>query len=499
MLRLELDSLYLNLREANSEVLKVIDQVTSYAIEGAWFSSAFRNKTWDGRQHLLSFSRANGYRVYGGCAADVVAALRNEHVPFEYVDLRKVPEPTCDHGWTGLICDQKGKLVEFQPRDYQVAAARAVLTETLPLGRGMLKLPIRSGKTCVGALIIAALQVPAIFIVTNDLLLQQTVRLYESMFSSRVGVIGAGRWDPTDLTVATVQTLHSRVDQPEFKQLMERADLVVFDEVHHLQGSTKAHTAPQGAKPKAKKASGGWKDIALRCNAYYKIGLSATIYIDVAKAAEKSAIWLKAATGSIAYEVTTKRMIEEGWLLRPIVEMHRVVGPQIQGDWAEDEVYRRGVVNYARRNQLILGLTMDEVALGGRIMVHAHHHEHIDALHEMLEGAGAKVEKLSGKVHGQERKEVMVRFRRGKTQVLVGNIFGEGLDVPEVDVVVNAEGGESRKRSIQRLRNLTPSPGKKYVKVIDFLDEHEAHLAKHARARLKAYRAEDAFDVRVVG
>ena len=504
MLKLELGSLYLCISGADSDVLKIVDQATRYQQEGAWYSSAFRNKSWDGFVRLLTFSRTNGYRVYSGCTADVVQALKNEGIPFEYTDLRRVPVPTVSHGWTGTILTPNGP-EDFSARPYQVEAAKAMLGASFPLGRCMLKLPIRSGKTCVGAMLIAALGVPTIFVVSSDLLLDQTVKLYRSMFRSPIGIVGAGVWDPTNLTVATIQTLHGHLATTEFSELMNRVDLAIFDECHHLQPGSKPANAAAAVSAKAaaagktkKKDSLGWKDIVVRCPAYYKLGLSATIYLDQKKGNEKANIWLKAATGNIVYEVTTKRMIEEGWLLRPIIEIHKVHGPVVTGDWTEDEVHRRGIVNYLNRNATIVRLGVEEVRTGSRVMVHAHHHEHIDLLTEAFEAAGVVVAKLSGKVKGATRKGILAKFRHGNVKMLVGNIFGEGLDVPEVDVVIVAEGGESRKKTIQRLRNLTPSPGKEYVKVHDFLDQHEAHLLKHSRARLKAYKDEDAFDIRMM-
>jgi superfamily II DNA or RNA helicase len=490
MLSLELDSLFLNLRGTTPETLKVIDSVTSYMIQGAWFAKSFRDKTWDGKQHLLSYSRTNGYRVHAGCTADVVAALRNEGVKFSFVDLRKPPEPSCDHGWTGIILTPQG-VQELKPRQYQVDAAKAVLTESFPLGRCMVKLPIRTGKTVLGGLIIGALNVPTLFIVTSDLLLEQTVKLYRSMFTTEIGVIGAGVWDIQDITVATIQSLYSKAGTPEYANLMNRTDLAIFDECHHYKGSKKLVTSQKQAK-------GNWKDVVVKCPAYYKVGLSATIYIDITKPTERENIWLKASTGNICYEVTTKRMIEEGWLLRPVIEMYHVRGPSLQGDWASDEIYQRGIARYMRRNERVVELAIEAVSQGASVMVMARLHEHIDALYDALDARGVAVEKLTGRVTGQPRHAVLRRFRKGQIKVLVGNVFGEGLDVPEVDVVIVAEGGESRKKTIQRMRNLTPSPGKGRVRVVDFLDEHEAHLARHAKARLDAYRQEDAFEILVL-
>jgi len=523
MIHLDLDSLYLRIGGASTTELKLVDSVTSYTIDGAWFSKAYKkrnvdgSRAWDGKQHLLSYSNSTGYKVHSGCAGDVCQALRANGLKFEYVDRRPVPPQSCDHQWTGLILTEDG-VRDFEARPYQVEAAEAVLSTSFPLGRCMVKLPIRSGKTVVAAMILGALNIPSIFVTTSELLLDQTVKLYQVMFGSKVGVVGGGMWDPADLTVATIQTLHAHMGQPEYKLLMERADCVIFDEVHHFTGQTrppkksntqekrkpqtpeeKKAAAERKKKVKSDSERSHWKDIILKCPANWKLGLSATIYVDITKANEKPGIWLKAATGNICYEVTTKKMIEGGYLLRPAVEMYRVVGPNIVGDWAEDEIYRRGIVNYVNRNKLLQGLAKAEADDGGLLMVHAHHHEHIDKLYELLTSVGILTAKLSGKTTKKQRHDALDALQGHRIQAVVGNIFGEGLDVPKVDVVIVAEAGDSRKKTLQRLRNLTPSRGKRYVKVIDFMDEHEPHLLKQSRSRLRAYKAEDAFDVRVIG
>ena len=82
--------------------------------------------------------------------------------------------------------------------------------------------------------------------------------------------------------------------------------------------------------------------------------------------------------------------------------------------------------------------------------------------------------------------------------VLLGNVLSEGIDLPCVNVVINAEGGKDDKVTVQRQRNLTIADGKTEAIFVDFLDETNPHLLKHSKARRKMYESESEFEVEVV-
>ena len=83
--------------------------------------------------------------------------------------------------------------------------------------------------------------------------------------------------------------------------------------------------------------------------------------------------------------------------------------------------------------------------------------------------------------------------------MLLGTVFAEGVDIPEVEVVINAEGGRDAKATMQRMRNMTVAEGKNRALLIDFMDEFNPYLQKHSMERLKVYRSIPEFNVEVIG
>jgi superfamily II DNA or RNA helicase len=78
---------------------------------------------------------------------------------------------------------------------------------------------------------------------------------------------------------------------------------------------------------------------------------------------------------------------------------------------------------------------------------------------------------------------------------VVGTVLGEGVDIPELEVVINAEALCSKTAVLQRMRNLTQSEGKDSAFMIDFFDHTHPKLAAHSKARIAMYQGIRGFTV----
>lgn len=445
---------------ADLRILKLLDEETSYKVEGYFFSYAYKTRRWDGCEHLLK-RKASSVTFPTGLLDDVTAALTNYRCEWS-MDDRRTSGELIKYVWNDDII----------PRKYQERSIKAFLKH----GFGILKMPIRSGKTKTAARVIYKLGQTAIFIVPSKTLLHQTIESLKECFpKERIGCIGGGKWDVQNITVATTQSLVSARarKKPHYKSLIETVGCIVFDECHHLTGKS-------------------WCQVMMDFKGRYRLGLSATPLLESRKEVAKGVIWLKASCGPIRADVNMSDMIEEGWLVRPTFRLYRIDVPEgyTRRGWSKGLMDKLIFFNDAR-NEKIAELARTYARAGKRVLIVTRRLEQVDLLHRKLPNSGF----IIGEVPQHVREERMREFTSGAAPIMIGSIFREGVDVPEIDVVINAEGGYDDKMTIQRLRNLTPFEGKTEAIVIDFMDTTNKFFAKHSRARLKVYRSEPAFRI----
>lgn len=466
VIELRIENQYCRVLNAPKTILRLLDEATSYAVDGYWFSQAYKDKHWDGRVHLMK-QRASGVTFPAGLLDDVKAVLADPDTdwPCKVVDAR-ANATRQEYRWNDDIV----------MRDYQAEAVESFLAH----GFGILKMPIRSGKTKTAARVIWKLQQPTLFIVPSKLLLRQTVQSLQECFPDEsIGAIGDGQWNIQRITVVIVASFVSarKTKKALYKKLCERVGLVIFDESHHL-------------------SSDGWCEVMMDFLARYRLGLSATPMLDKAKAAGKGVIWLKAACGPIRADVDISEMIRKGHLVAPTFHLYRFQAEEKHKErkWsqglADDVIFLN-----PRRNGKIAKLARVWANKGKRVLIITRRVEQVELICAKLGNVGS----ITGAVASAERESRLADFVSGRVPIMIGTVFGEGVDIPEIDVVIIACGGEDEKQSMQNLRNLTPYPGKTEAIVIDFMDMTHKYFAKHSRARLKVYRSESEFRIKLKG
>ncbi len=86
---------------------------------------------------------------------------------------------------------------------------------------------------------------------------------------------------------------------------------------------------------------------------------------------------------------------------------------------------------------------------------------------------GFRAESIEGDMNARERDRLMTRFKRGGLHFLtVVDLFNEGVDVPDVDLIVFMRATHSRRIFVQQLgRGLRVAPQKDKVVVLDFVTD----------------------------
>jgi len=354
-------------------------------------------------------------------------------------------------------------------------------------------MPIRSGKTKTAAKLIHVLGYRTLFIVPSQMLLHQTrASLSECFPDEFIGMVGEGEWLGGHITVATIQTLSRargrRKDKdkpaipqdPRYKELVRSVDHVIDDELHHIKGGGEWHKVVH--------------DFAVR----FMTGLSATIYMDQKKEQERGIIWAKATCGPVRIDIDESRLIQEGFLLRQHVRMYPIKKPvNIQDLKWSSTLRKMAIIGNQSRNRKI-ALICEEISKKMKTLIVCNRIEHINNIAEELDALGLRFEIVTGRDNQAKREDKVECFAAGEYNILLGTVFGEGIDMPEIEAVINAEGGRDAKATVQRMRNMTVAEGKKLALLIDFYDEMNEYFLKHAKERLEVYESQPEYDVKLI-
>jgi superfamily II DNA or RNA helicase len=350
-------------------------------------------------------------------------------------------------------------------RDYQAV----VVKDALEKKSGLVPVAVGGGKTEIAITIIGAIGARSLFLVTTQELLYQTQDRIQKALGVDVGLIGNGEFEPKHITVGTWQTVYSRGVKRKVQPILDylqSVDLLVVDECHHL-GADVVY------------------DVARVCPARYRYGLSGTMF-----RSDGASLKFYAAIGEQLKGITASELIDQGYLVPPIIKFIKTpeVGFAKGTRWRD--VYREAVVENYERNSLLAGEASWMVHREGRqTLVMVSEVAHGKALQAMLDWPF---------IHSQasERSELYQEFKAGNLRGLISTpIFDEGVDIPGVSGIVLAGAGKSPVKAVQRVgRGLRTAPGKTNVRIIDTFDPVR-YLQAQSVARFEMYKSEPKFQV----
>lgn len=448
--------------------LMAVRQATSYPVEGAQFSKAYKKGLWDGRKHL--FKTKTGAFPTG--LVDVVRrACEEMNKSVKIIDHRPKPTPkTEDFSLHGV--EMTGKY------SYQLDACKKMVEKQ----QGIVKIATNGGKTECAAAVTGYLGLQTLFIVTNRELLYQARDRFKkrlNLTDEEVGIIGDGKWEPGSwITVATVDTLESRLNEKYCQEFLSSIEVMFIDECHHVGSET-------------------WYTVSVLCPAYYRFGLSGTP-LDRTDGAN---LRLIAATGEIIVNISNKFLVERGISAKAEIIFDTIAEPQIPKKSRYPTAYKKGVSENPELLSRIVEWTkvFQQQGLGTLILV-----EEIsqgkridDALWTDAGDQFIPHQFIYGEESTDVRQKALEDFGEGRLPVLIAStILDEGVDVPTIDALILAGSRKSRIRTMQRLgRGLR---GKKLI-VVEFSNLCHRYLIEHSMKRLEDYRAEDCFGIHQSG
>ena len=414
---------------------------------------------------------------------------------------------------------------DFQLRDYQEQAVESAIEKK----GGIVAAATGSGKTEIGAFIVAGQGLDTVWFAHRKELIRQAEERMEKRLGVNVGAYGSGRQELVntsgmDVNVMTVQTASNimRVPRSEHEALVKKekakvrrverlisktndsqkklqlqkekernevsyrqakmklevydylqsATVQVFDESHHmtaLQFGDIARATPQ---------------------ARYRYGLSATPYGNTSTDQKR----IEALMGDKVASITATKLINEGYLAKPnilVVDIPNTIDSQFpllkrdekgnvvkeineEKDMNYHDVNKFAVVKNDEFNDYVVDITLESRKAGLNTLVLVNEVEHGNLIQKKLSEKGLEVDHLNAKENPPSDNDIMLnRLREGKTDTMVATIgtVGEGVDIPALDTVVLAHGGKSLVQTIQRVGRCMRIPrgsDKKECVVIDF-------------------------------
>ncbi len=321
-------------------------------------------------------------------------------------------------------------------RDYQHRAID-LLRQEFKKGhkRVLLTVATGSGKTTIASAIAQSSLMKGkriIFVAhRQEIIYQIHSRLAKHGIDS--GIIMNGH--PTEdkpVQVASVQTLIRRVHPP--------ADVIIFDECHHI-------------------ISSSWAGIAKNYN--YIIGLTATPWREDTKS-------LGDIFQSIVCPITMQELIDQGYLVQP-----RYFGAKqdfsdikvVRGDYDNQQLFRK-----VDKKMLYDGVVDKFKQFGvGKALVFCINIEHSKNTINTFKLAGYKGEHIDCDTDKKERKKILDDFKAGEYDILSNcSLFTEGTDIPDVGTIILNRATKSKSLYFQMVgRGLRTVEGKKHCTVID--------------------------------
>ncbi len=445
------------LQPLDEVILNALEKELSFEVKGSFFSNLRQQGFWDGRTKLFSIKT----RVFPtGLLPRAREVLTRHNIEIDYIDKRDM----CPLGKElPLYMEEGDELYNYQKNSIAIALSKT---------RGVIKLPTGGGKSVVIAGIVAKINLPTLILIHRKDILHQLKDMLEFHLRTKIGIIGCGKTDIQQINIGMIGTL-AKSKKVEVQEVMANTRCLIVDEAHILP---------------AKQAY----NITKMCGkAFLRFGDTATPF-----RYDNKDLYIEAPTGEKIVNISVSDLIKEGYLVTPHIFVVGVSKKPQLSSMTYQEIYDQGIVNNEERNTMIVDMCNYLNSKGKIILIAVTRVEHGKILISDLHERFPHIKSIF--VHGEDedflRKEVLDDLRNRKLDVVIAtSIYREGVNIPTLDVLINAKCQDSGVDSYQLIgRVLRKAKDKKYAIVVDFNDKSK-YLHKHGIHRKDIYEQEPEF------
>ena len=440
MLKILINNAFSSIEFSDKELRNEVSEILSYFVEGSKFAN---NPFWDGRKRFLDKKN----RFPTGLLPQLTIGLKELGHEYTIIDERKTPERQTE-------AYKLREEIVFRP--YQTDAI--AVTETK--NRGVFLMGTGAGKSLTSAGMVNIHGVQTLVITPDTGLREQLAETYEFAFGKKY--VSRDVTSDAPIVVANIQSLMNKD-----KECFLRFKMLLIDEFHHA-------------------GADSYRTINSYCqNAFWRFGFTGTFTRSGGDLME-----LMSVISEVLFKKTTSELIEEGWLVRPKIQ---IFSYEVAAKGMDYKRAYEHVTSDVGVNQMIADIANLKISEDKQTLVLVRYKGHGRLLHELVPGSIF----LSGDDKVSYREQTKKDFIDKKVRCLIAtSIFGEGTDIPSIDVLIN---GRFEKTEIQTKqgvgRALRLAKGKTKAEIFDFLIKGNKHLYNHSAERIKSYHGESAFKI----
>lgn len=368
-----------------------------------------------------------------------------------------------DNAWPKLECSPPS-LTGITLRNDQLK----LINDALANLRGIIKAPTGSGKTILQlALLSCYPKLNSLILAHLSSIVTQTAEELHKFGFKDIQIMGAGHQRAPlrgKILVSTMQTF-KRLDPNEYSDYFH---MVIVDEAHHVTTTT-----------------GTYGTILKNLVAPIRLGFTATL-----PTAEEAKFSMEGLLGPVIGDLTIQEAGELGILATPKIRLVKSrYNNRIHDLKRYQDVYQEGIVGNRSRNRQIVDVIKEYTEQGKTALVIVQYIEHGQSIQDLAASHGINARFVRGETEGETREKIKKMFIRKRIPcVITTAVWREGINIPTLDVLINAAGGKSELMTLQAIgRGLRKTDEKDEVIIVDFFDPSHHYLISHFGERVTLY------------
>jgi superfamily II DNA or RNA helicase len=455
--------------ESEAVIRQELHDFFSFAVPGAKFMPAFKNRMWDGKINLFNTMTKE---LYLGLLPYVEHFAAERDYSIEASEEINAQENFSLNEGKEYISNLKLKLI---PRDYQTDA----FVHCIRNHRGLIVSPTASGKSFIIYLLAEYYQKKTLLIVpTISLVHQMRSDFIEyGMHEDDIHIIMSGEEKTTDrsVVISTWQSIYKMR-----KDYFADFDVVIGDECHQF---------------KAKSLTSIMTKLV---NCKYRFGFTGTL-----DGTETNKLVLEGLFGKAKQFVKTKELIDSDHLsafkIKCLVLKHTDEEKKLASkmNYQNEMDY---IVGHNRRNKFIQNLTIS--LNGNTLLLFQYVDKHGKILYDMISKKvqeGRKVFFVYGGTDADTRENIRSITENETNAIIIASYgtFSQGINIRNLHNIIFASPSKSRIRNLQSIgRGLRKGEAKDKAVLFDISDDlrHKAkvnYTLNHFAERVKIYNSEE--------